>query len=112
MFQHARIQAEPRTERASPPHVGDFYFLRCRGITEIPLANYRAVQPDAHRRRWIIEFRVIHFHGQDIFHRASGRNAGNKRSHQQPGERSATIREVINVRLPFVLSGDFNAQSG
>src|SRR5579864_1134850 len=89
--------------RTASADVGDFdLFCACR-IACMLHADSSAVETDPDLGGIVVETRVVHSGGDDIFHRAAGRGSGNEGTHQQPGDGSVAIGEVEDVRLFFLL---------
>src|SRR5207249_4170113 len=79
--------------------VGDLHLRRGCSITDVDGANCRAIQSDTNGRSGIVEYRVIHFRGDDILHRSSRSGAWYERANQEPRDRGVTVRKVEDVRL-------------
>ena len=73
MFQQARMHTfRTHSVRAFAANVSNFDFLRVLGLPHVRRFYHRAVQAETHARFGIIESRIIHFRGDDIFHRRAG----------------------------------------
>ena len=62
----------------------------------------RAVEPQAHGRRRIVELAVVGAGGDHVVHVLAGNDSGNQLAHQQPRDRRVAVGKVKDVRLFFL----------
>ncbi len=86
-------------------HVSNLHFSRGTRDTCVLHAYDGAVQPYSDRAAVLIQFAVVGFRGDQVFHRRSGKGFRNEGAHQRPCDGGVAIGEVEDVRFFFFGSG-------
>src|SRR5262249_34487179 len=80
-------------------------------IRRLPHAQASRVEPHPHIRV-AIKLAIVERRLDDVLHRVTGGDAGNKLAHQQPRQRSISVGEVIDVGLlPCGITGVWQGEA-